>query len=53
LNIEYEYLDKSDVPIGYQMNTLSLKENWMPGWKPKVNLETGLKRYKKYLNEKS
>jgi hypothetical protein len=25
----------------------------MPGWKPKINLENGIKRYKKYLDEKS
>jgi nucleoside-diphosphate-sugar epimerase len=53
LGIEYEYLDKSEIPNGYQMNTLSLKEKWMPGWKPKINLENGIKRYKKYLDEKS
>ena len=53
LGIEYEYLDKSEIPNGYQMNTLSLTKNWMPGWKPKVNLEMGIKRYKKYLDEKS
>lgn len=52
IGIPYEYLDESDTPMGYQMYTLSLKENWMPGWKPKVNLENGIKRYKKYLNEK-
>lgn len=53
IEIPYEYLNESDIPIGYQMKTISLKENWMPGWKPKFNLEAGIKRYKKYLNEKS
>ena len=51
--IEYEYLDEGDIPIGYQFQTLSLKENWMPGWKPKFDLSAGIKRYKKYLDEKS
>jgi ADP-L-glycero-D-manno-heptose 6-epimerase len=53
VGIKYEYLEEADIPNGYQFQTLSLKENWMPGWKPKVNLEMGIKRYKKYLNEKS
>ena len=48
----YEYLNEADIPNGYQMSTLSLKENWMPDWKPKVNLEIGIQKYKKYLNEK-
>jgi len=51
--IKYEYLDEGDIPIGYQFQTLSLKENWMPGWKPKFDLSAGIKRYKKYLDEKS
>jgi len=51
--IKYEYLDDGDIPIGYQFQTLSLKENWMPGWKPKFDLSAGIKRYKKYLDEKS
>jgi len=25
----------------------------MPGWKPKFDLSAGIKRYKKYLDEKS
>jgi ADP-L-glycero-D-manno-heptose 6-epimerase len=53
IGIEYEYLNETDIPMGYQFQTLSLKENWMPGWKPKINLKAGIKRYKKYLNEKS
>lgn len=52
LNIPYSYLNESDIPKGYQFNTLSKKENWMPGWKPKYNLEQGINQYKKYLNEK-
>jgi ADP-L-glycero-D-manno-heptose 6-epimerase len=49
----YEYLSEENIPNGYQTNTLSLKENWMPDWKPKVSLEMGIEKYKKYLNEKS
>lgn len=48
LNIPYEY-SESDPPEGYQFYTCSNKKSWMPGWKPKYNLERGLKIYK---NEK-
>lgn len=53
LNIPYIYLNESDIPKGYQFNTLSEKENWMPDWKPKYNLKQGIIQYKKYLDEKS
>lgn len=52
LNIPYSYLNESDIPKGYQFNTLSKKENWMSGWKPKYTLEQGVIQYKKYLDEK-
>jgi ADP-L-glycero-D-manno-heptose 6-epimerase len=53
LGLVYQYYDESQIPNGYQFNTLSLKEKWMPGWTPKFNLEKGIQKYKKYLNEKS
>jgi len=53
LGLEYKYHSKSEIPNGYQFQTLSLEERWMPGWKPKFNLKKGIKEYKKYLNEKS
>lgn len=53
LNIPYSYLNKLYIPKGYQFNTLSEKENWMPGWEPKYSLEQGIIQYKKYLDEKS
>ena len=53
LELPYTYCDKSEIPNGYQFQTLSLEEKWMPGWKPKFNLKKGIKEYKKYLNEKS
>lgn len=53
LKIPYTYLDKSQIPKGYQTFTKSSKDNWMVGWKPKYDIEIGLKKYKKYLNEKS
>jgi ADP-L-glycero-D-manno-heptose 6-epimerase len=53
LGLKYTYLDKSEIPEGYQFKTLSLESKWMPGWKPEFNLEKGIKQYKEYLNEKS
>ena len=53
LSVPYSYLDKLSIPKGYQFNTLSDKNNWMPGWKSRYNLKQGLEQYKKYLNEKS
>ena len=53
LGLPYTYHSQSEIPNGYQFQTLSLENKWMPGWKPKFNLKKGLKEYKKYLNEKS
>lgn len=49
LDIPFSYLDESVITNGYQFNTKSNSELWMPGWKPKNLLETGLTKYKKYL----
>ena len=53
LELLYTYHNQSEIPKGYQFQTLSLEKKWMAGWKPKFNLKKGLKEYKKYLNEKS
>ena len=53
LGLPYTYHTQSEIPKGYQFQTLSLENKWMPNWKPKFNLKKGLKEYKKYLNEKS
>jgi nucleoside-diphosphate-sugar epimerase len=50
LNIPFTYHDESEIPNGYQFETKS--DFFMSGWKPKYNLEDGLKKYKKYLDEK-
>jgi ADP-L-glycero-D-manno-heptose 6-epimerase len=50
MGINFEYLDKTLIPEGYQFYTCSNKEKWMPGWHPKYNLKKGLKKYLKYLN---
>jgi ADP-L-glycero-D-manno-heptose 6-epimerase len=51
LKIEnFEYTDSSSIPTGYQFYTKSSK--FMPRWKPKYNLESGIKDYiKKIGNE--
>jgi ADP-L-glycero-D-manno-heptose 6-epimerase len=51
LKIEhFEYTDTSSIPAGYQFYTESSK--FMSGWKPKYNLESGIKDYiKKIGNE--
>ena len=45
LNIPFEYHSKDMIPKGYQFYTCSDKTKWMDGWKPKWNLENGLKDY--------
>ena len=50
--IPYTYADASAIPSGYQFFTQSNRENWMPGWEPNHNIETGLELYSQYLTEK-
>lgn len=45
---DWSYYEESDIPGGYQFYTKSSK--WMPGWRPKYNLEKGLKEYIKSLS---
>lgn len=49
LDIPFSYLDQTEIPNGYQFNTKSNSDLWLPGWKPKYKLENGLEEYKKYL----
>lgn len=53
LELSYTYHSEDKIPNGYQFYTKSDTNNWMPGWKSEFNLETGIQKYKKYLNEKS
>lgn len=52
LGIPYTYTDASTIPQNYQMFTEANKHCMMPNWEPKTDLETGIKKYKLYLNEK-
>jgi ADP-L-glycero-D-manno-heptose 6-epimerase len=45
MEIPFTYHEESSIPEGYQFYTCSDKSKWMPGWKPKYNLEEGLKDY--------
>jgi ADP-L-glycero-D-manno-heptose 6-epimerase len=49
LNINYSYYHENEIPKGYQFFTQSDKNQWLFGWKPKYDLEKGLKNYLKYL----
>jgi ADP-L-glycero-D-manno-heptose 6-epimerase len=53
LEFPYTYHSEDKIPKGYQFYTKSDKEKWMKGWEPKFNLETGITKYKNYLDEKS
>jgi ADP-L-glycero-D-manno-heptose 6-epimerase len=50
MNIPYKYHPEKLIPKGYQFYTCSNKEEWMAGWKPRYNLEDGLKDYLTYLD---
>lgn len=53
MQIPFDYCDYDEIPIGYQFFTCCDKNNWMPGWKPNYDLESGLEYYLKYLIEKN
>jgi len=50
LDLKYTYLEESVIPNGYQFETKSDKNKWMPNWHPSYNLENGLNDYKSKLN---
>ena len=39
------------IPQGYQFLTQSNPDKWMPDWKPKYNIELGLKKYIEWINQ--
>lgn len=49
LDIPFTYVDKSEIPNGYQFLTISDKNKWIPNWYPQYDLERGLFEYKYYL----
>lgn len=49
MGIPFTYHPESVIPVGYQFYTCSNKNEWMSGWKPKYNLESGLRDYVEYL----
>ena len=49
LGAKYKYLDKKDIPKGYQFNTVSNKDLWMPKWRPKFEFYAGMKSYEAYF----
>ena len=51
MDIPFTYHPEDIIPKGYQYYTCSNKKLWLKGWKPKYNLETGLKDYIKYLKK--
>ena len=49
MEIPYSYKNELEIPDWYQYYTQSDKNKWLPGWKPKYDLEKGIKDYKEYL----
>ena len=49
MNISFDYWHKSNTPKGYQFYTKANSKCFMEGWKPKYDLEKGIKKYKEYL----
>ena len=51
MELSYSYHLEDKIPEWYQFYTKSDKSKWLPGWKSKYNLESGIKEYKDYLKE--
>lgn len=49
MEIPYTYTKPKAIPENYQFHTVSDKKGWMEGWKPKYDLEKGIKEYREYL----
>ena len=49
MKLPFTYHPESVIPKGYQFYTCSNKDKWMPNWKPKYDLESGLINYMEYL----
>lgn len=50
MKISYTYLPDGFTPEGYQFFTVSNQSEWLPGWKPKHTIDTGIPAYLEYLN---
>jgi ADP-L-glycero-D-manno-heptose 6-epimerase len=53
LGIKYKYKNESDIPQGYQLNTLSSRERYMPGWTPRVGISEGMQKYMNHMDKVS
>ena len=52
LSIDFDYVDESMIPKGYQYYTCSNSNLWMNGWVPKWTLKNGINDYIKTLKTK-
>jgi ADP-L-glycero-D-manno-heptose 6-epimerase len=50
--LSWEYLPESDVPAGYQMFTEASQDNFIPGWKPRVEFHAGMNSYREHLERR-
>lgn len=50
MGISYTYWPEGFTPEGYQFFTVSNPNEWLPGWKPKHTIDTGIPAYLEYLN---
>ena len=48
--LQYEYLEESVIPKGYQFYTCGDPNKWLTGWAPSYSLEAGVREYKSYLS---
>jgi len=51
MDLPYDYHSEDKIPNWYQFYTKSDESKWLSSWKPKYNLEKGIKKYKEYLSE--
>jgi ADP-L-glycero-D-manno-heptose 6-epimerase len=46
---KWRYFLSEEVPVGYQMFTQARFERFLPGWRPEVDFESGMRSYLLYL----
>ena len=51
MGIEWEYHTEDKIPGWYQFFTEANKRKFMPGWKPKYNVQKGTKKYRDWLDK--
>lgn len=51
MGIKYTHLSEDVVPEGYQFFTVSNQAEWLPGWKPKYTIDSGIPDYLEYLKK--